>query len=59
MLLQKETMKVFSVENLYSLQRKSGKLQSDKEYLSPKIQNKDFGQRVNQFICSLDYGNVS
>ena len=42
MLLQKETMKVFSVENLHSLQRKSGKLLSDKEYLSPKIQNEDF-----------------
>ena len=30
-----------------------------REYLTPKIQNKEFGWCVNQVISSLDCGNVS
>ena len=40
------------------LQQKSANLSMVKEYLSSKIQNEDFGWRVNEVISSLDYENV-
>ena len=38
---------------------KVGETAEVKKYLSPKIENEDFGWCVNEVICSLDYGNVS
>ena len=62
-LLENKRMEMFRIreetkasKNL--LQRKSANLSMVKEYLSSKIQNKDFGWRVNQVISSLDYENV-
>ena len=62
-LLENKRMEMFRIreetkasKNL--LQRKSANLSMVKKYLSSKIQNKDFGWRVNQVISSLDYENV-
>ena len=62
-LLENKRMETFRIreetkasKNL--LQRKSANLSMVKEYLSSKIQNEDFGWRVNEVISSLDYENV-
>ena len=62
-LLENKRMEMFRIreetkasKNL--LQRKSANLSMVKEYLSSKIQNEDFGWRVNEVISSLDYENV-
>ena len=62
-LLENKRMEMFrireetkAIKNL--LQRKSANLSMVKEYLSSKIQNEDFGWRVNEIISSLDYENV-
>ena len=53
------SMRVKAKANINSLQQNCAKIQMVREYLSAKIQNEDFGQRVNQVTCSLVYKNVS